>query len=121
MRVAVVGASGRMGRAIVRLATAGGEIVCAVAATDLGRDVGELAGVGPLGMSVGTASERSSSRAPTSSSTSRRPRSRSRSRPIAAAAGIALVSGTTGLDDEATRAPSRCAAKRVAGARGSRT
>ncbi len=53
MRLAVVGASGRMGRAVVRLAHAEGiSIVCAVGTTDVGRDVGELAGVGPLGACV---------------------------------------------------------------------
>jgi len=53
MRAAVVGASGRMGRAVVRLARADGmEVVCAVGAADVGRDAGELAGIGPVGVCV---------------------------------------------------------------------
>ena len=53
MRIGVVGASGRMGRAVVRLARASGmEIVCAVGVTDVGRDAGELAGIGAIGTSI---------------------------------------------------------------------
>lgn len=53
MRLGVVGASGRMGRAVVRLAVAdGASIAWAVAAGDVGRDVGELAGIAPLGVRV---------------------------------------------------------------------
>lgn len=57
MKLALFGATGRMGLSIVRLAEAAGDIriVGAIAAaTDraLGRDIGELAGVGPLGVEV---------------------------------------------------------------------
>ena len=53
MRLAVVGASGRMGRAVVGLAAgAGMEVVCAVGASDVGRDAGELAGAAAIGVPV---------------------------------------------------------------------
>lgn len=57
MKIAVHGATGKMGRAIVRLAREahGVDIVGAIAHADApeqGRDIGELAGVGPLGVVV---------------------------------------------------------------------
>jgi 4-hydroxy-tetrahydrodipicolinate reductase len=57
VRVALHGATGRMGLAITRLARAAGdiEIVGAASAPNdpaLGRDVGELAGIGPIGVEV---------------------------------------------------------------------
>ena len=56
-KAALIGATGRMGAAIVRACVAGGtlDIVAAVASAgskSLGRDVGELAGVGTLGIAV---------------------------------------------------------------------
>src|SRR5262245_17530308 len=55
-KAALIGASGRMGTAIVRAAREGSlEIVTAVASSgsqSLGRDIGELAGVGALGVRV---------------------------------------------------------------------
>jgi 4-hydroxy-tetrahydrodipicolinate reductase len=57
MKLAIFGATGRMGRAICRLAHEAGDIqiVGAIAAPNdphLGRDAGELAGVGTLGVEV---------------------------------------------------------------------
>ena len=57
MKIALHGATGRMGRAIVRLVKEGGadQIVGAVAhssAPEQGQDIGELASVGPLGVLV---------------------------------------------------------------------
>lgn len=53
MRLAVVGASGRMGRSVVRLAhEAKMELVCAVASTDVGRDAGVLAGIGMINVPI---------------------------------------------------------------------
>jgi 4-hydroxy-tetrahydrodipicolinate reductase len=50
MRLAVLGANGRMGRAVVRLASeAGHSIVLAIGAGDEGTDAGELAGIGTIG------------------------------------------------------------------------
>lgn len=52
-RVAVLGANGRMGRAVVRIAhEAGLKVVAAIGAQDVGKDAGELAGIGPIGVSV---------------------------------------------------------------------
>lgn len=113
MRVAVVGASGRMGRAVVRLANADGvEIVCAVGATDVGRDAGELAGIGPIGVSIVDAvGAIEHARADVVIDFSA-PRATQALASIAAAAGSAIVSGTTGLGDDAL-AVLRAAAGRV--------
>jgi 4-hydroxy-tetrahydrodipicolinate reductase len=101
MRLAVVGASGRMGRAIVRLASESGiDLVCAVGATDVGLDAGELAGIGPIGTcvvdSVGAVEH---ARADVVIDFSA-PRATLALAPIAAGAGSAIVSGTTGLGDD---------------------
>jgi 4-hydroxy-tetrahydrodipicolinate reductase len=112
MRVAVVGASGRMGRTIVRLAHADGqEIVCAIGATDVGRDVGELAGIGAIGTCVvdGLAAIEQA-RADVVIDFSSPGATRALA-PIAAAAGTAIVSGTTGLDEDAKAALDRAAAR----------
>jgi 4-hydroxy-tetrahydrodipicolinate reductase len=112
MRVAVVGASGRMGRAVVRLAHGAGlPIACAIAATDVGRDAGELAGIGPIGTTV--------VEDPAALRMARAdvvidfaaPGATLALSPIAAAAGCAIVSGTTGLGDEARAALDRAAAQ----------
>jgi len=112
VRLAVVGASGRMGRAVVRLAReAGLEIVCAVGTTEVGRDVGELAGVGPTGICVvdGLAAlEHARADVAIDFST---PAATLALAPIAAAAGTAVVSGTTGLDEVARAALDRAAAR----------
>ena len=55
MKVAVLGAAGRMGRAILSCLVESGDLRLAGAITEpgdpaLGRDVGELAGLGPLGI-----------------------------------------------------------------------
>jgi 4-hydroxy-tetrahydrodipicolinate reductase len=113
MRLALVGASGRMGRAIARLAHGQGlDIVCAVAATDVGRDIGDLAGVGPIGTSVVDglgALEHARADVVIDFSA---PNVTLALAPIAAAAKCAIVSGTTGLKDEPRAALAR-AAERV--------
>jgi 4-hydroxy-tetrahydrodipicolinate reductase len=58
MKIGVVGATGRMGRMLIRQIheTAGCELVGAVnrpTAAELGQDVGELAGVGAIGVKLG--------------------------------------------------------------------
>jgi 4-hydroxy-tetrahydrodipicolinate reductase len=114
MRLAVVGASGRMGCAIVRLAHRDGlDIACAVGVTDVGRDAGELAGIGPIGTCVVdglSAIEHARADVVVDFSA---PGATLALAPIAAAAGSALVSGTTGLDDEVRQALDQ-AARRVA-------
>lgn len=110
MRLALVGASGRMGRAIARLAHGDGiEIVCAVGVTDVGRDVGELAGVGPIGTSVVdglSAVEHAAADVIVDFSA---PAVTLALAPIAGAARSALVSGTTGLTAEGRAALARAA------------
>lgn len=108
MRIAVHGATGRMGRAIVRLAreTYGFDVVGAIAHADApeqGRDIGELSGVGPLGVIVtpdvtsgilGADAIIDFSVAPAVTLLAK----------AAERAKIPLVSGTTGLGDEAKNA-----------------
>ena len=102
VRLGVLGANGRMGRTVVRLAHAAGmQIVAAIGVDDEGRDAGELAGIGAIGTNV--------ARDPHALVTSRAnvvidfstPGALVRASAICAGAGIALVSGTTGLDDAA--------------------
>ncbi len=112
MRLAVVGASGRMGRAVVRLAhEAGDEIVCAIGTTEVGRDAGDLAGVGPLGMCVASglaALEHARAEVVVDFST---PAATLALAAVAAASGPALVSGTTGLGDDVRAALDRVSAR----------
>ncbi|HXX67223.1 MAG TPA: 4-hydroxy-tetrahydrodipicolinate reductase [Polyangiaceae bacterium] len=110
-RLAVVGASGRMGRAVVRAARAEGlSIVCAVGATEVGRDVGDLAGIGPLGVCVvdGLAALEGAHADVVIDFSA--PAATLALAPIAAAAGAAIVSGTTGLDERARSALEKAAA-----------
>jgi 4-hydroxy-tetrahydrodipicolinate reductase len=112
MRVAVVGANGRMGRAVVRLALAAGfDVTCAVGAGDVGRDAGELAGVGAIGTSIvdglavlehAKADVLVDFSAPTVTEALA---------PIAARSGIAIVSGTTGLSEAGRHALQQAAAR----------
>jgi 4-hydroxy-tetrahydrodipicolinate reductase len=110
MRLAVVGASGRMGRAVVRLASAEGmSIVCAVGTTDVGRDAGDLAGIGPIGVcvvdgigAIGGAKADVVIDFSTPSATAALA-------PLAASRRTAIVTGTTGLGSEARAALSKAA------------
>jgi 4-hydroxy-tetrahydrodipicolinate reductase len=111
-RLAIVGASGRMGRAVVALARADGiEIVCAVGATDVGRDAGELAGIGPIGTCVvdGLAALEHA-RADVVIDFSA-PAATLALASVAATAGSAIVSGTTGLGEDARAALDRASAQ----------
>jgi len=103
-----------MGREVVKLARAQGlEVACAVAATDIGRDVGELAGIGPIGTSVvdglGAVAHAHADVVVDFSA----PGATLALAPIAAAAGSAVVSGTTSLGEDA-RGALELASKRVA-------
>ncbi|HLK35989.1 MAG TPA: 4-hydroxy-tetrahydrodipicolinate reductase [Polyangiaceae bacterium] len=112
MRIAIVGASGRMGRTIVRLASgAGEEVVCAIAVADVGRDVGELAGIGPNGVCIVDglgALEHARADVVIDFSS---PHATLALAPIVAAAGTAIVSGTTGLQEEARAALAEAATR----------
>jgi 4-hydroxy-tetrahydrodipicolinate reductase len=108
MRIALVGASGRMGRAIVRLAsTEGLTVVCAVGTSDVGRDVGEIAGVSPLGVpitnSIAAVEEARADVVIDFSS----PEATLELASIVASTRCALVSGTTGLGAAARAALDR--------------
>jgi 4-hydroxy-tetrahydrodipicolinate reductase len=113
VKLAIHGATGRMGLSIVRLARAAGdEIVggaCSPGDPGVGRDLGELAGIGPLGVvaSADTASAllgadvvidfSTASAVPALVAT-------------AARQGVRVMSGTTGLDPSAEAALERAAA-----------
>jgi 4-hydroxy-tetrahydrodipicolinate reductase len=103
LRLGIVGASGKMGRAVVRLAReAGMEIVCAVGATDVGRDVGELAGLGGIGVPVTDAIGALAEARVEVCIDFSTPAGTRLAAETASRAGFALVSGTTGLDEPAT-------------------
>src|SRR5262245_45254301 len=105
MRLGVIGASGRMGRAVVRLAReAGIDVVCAVAATDVGRDIGELAGGGGMGVVVTDSIEGLAHSKCAVCIDFSAPSGTRGVADMAAHAGFAVVSGTTGLDDAARNA-----------------
>ena len=100
-KLAVFGASGRMGRAVLRLASHYGlDVVFALAKDDAGRDAGELAGHGKTGIvvteDVGLLVESGAKVAIDFSHPAALPGIVSACR----AAKVALVSGTTGIDDE---------------------
>ena len=112
MRIAVVGASGRMGRAVVRLAYASDvAIACAIGTAEVGRDAGELAGVGPISVCVVdgfAALEHARADAVIDFSV---PAATMTLAPIAAMAGTPIVSGTTGLDPGVRAALDRAAGR----------
>lgn len=113
MRLAIHGASGRMGQSVIRLAAEATDIqivggVCASTDPALGRDLGELAGVGTLGV-VTTADVATgllgadvvidfSTAAAVGALFS-----------TAARQGVAIVSGTTGLTEAGERSLARAA------------
>jgi len=111
-RVAVVGAAGRMGRAIVRLAHEGGvSVVFAVDPGAAGRDVGELAGIGALGVAASASFDGLAGSGAQAVIELASPEATVLTARAAASAKVALVSGTTGLHaaassalDEASRA-----------------
>ena len=100
IRIAVVGAAGRMGRVIVRLAAADPafEVAAAIGIAGdpaLGADAGELAGVGKLGAAVAESCTVPVDVAIDFSS----PAGFAATANWCAVRRVALVSGTTGLDD----------------------
>jgi 4-hydroxy-tetrahydrodipicolinate reductase len=100
-RLAVLGVTGRMGRALVRLAAAdpGWQLVAALTAADdpqHGQDAGQLAGVGPLGVTVGDTFDGPADVLIDFST----PRACVTWAKWCATHGAALVSGTTGLADD---------------------
>jgi 4-hydroxy-tetrahydrodipicolinate reductase len=112
LRLAIVGASGRMGRAVVRLASeAGLTVVRAVAAEHKGEDAGSVAGLSPLGVPLEGGVEALASGGfdvvvDFSSPTATRELAL-----LVGRTGGALVSGTTGLDEAAKRSLSEASAR----------
>jgi len=115
MKIALHGATGRMGRAITALAHAAGDVqivgaAAAVSDPNQGKDVGELAGVGSLGVAVtpDVASSLLGAEAVIDFSVA------AAVRPLlalAAKAGVAVVSGTTNIDADTRAALDRAAEK----------
>ena len=108
MRICVVGAAGRMGQILIRaIATqseTGGECVLTGASERpgnpmLGRDAGELAGVGKLGIAIGADANAAMANAQAVIDFTA-PAASLVHAELAAARGAALVLGTTGLDTE---------------------
>lgn len=107
LRVAIHGAAGRVGRALVRLAPAHGvEIVGAIeheGSSALGKDAGELAGCGTIGVQVSQdrAAGLLGARCVIDFSTAEAVKEIAH---VASRAKVPLVSGTTGLSPETERA-----------------
>jgi 4-hydroxy-tetrahydrodipicolinate reductase len=115
MRIGVVGCSGRMGRTLLRLLAANPE--CAISggseapgAPAIGQDIGVLAGLGDLGMAVGDDPVALFARSdavidfttPTASAAHA---------DVAARTGVALIVGTTGLNETQLAAIGHAAAR----------
>jgi 4-hydroxy-tetrahydrodipicolinate reductase len=115
LTVAVTGAGGRMGQSVIRLAQLEGcRLVGAVeraASPSLGRDAGELAGLGVMGVQIAPdiSSALLGARCVIDFSSAESVVDIAR---VAARAGVAFVSGTTGLDAAAEKALDE-AAKRI--------
>lgn len=112
-RFAVLGANGKMGRAVIRIAHAQGmKLVAAIGAgDDVGKDAGELAGVGALGVTVSSdLSSLKSSGAQVLVDFST-PAVVINAIEVCASAGIAIASGTTGLGEAENKALDAAAAK----------
>lgn len=107
MKIAIVGATGRMGLSVVSIAKAEGATIVGAASSSrssaLGRDVGELAGIGTVGVAVGADLASALLGADVVIDFSR-PEALRAVLPLAARAGIAVVSGTTRLDEACERA-----------------
>jgi 4-hydroxy-tetrahydrodipicolinate reductase len=114
MKLALVGAAGRMGQAILRLVREDTAIEL-VGACDapgsprVGRDVGEVAQLGTWGVALSSGVEDALLGAEVCIDFSS-PRGAAAVARACARARVALVSGTTGLDDEALRAIDEAAA-----------
>jgi 4-hydroxy-tetrahydrodipicolinate reductase len=102
-----------MGRAIVRLAQERGDvaIVCGVGADSIGTDLGELAGTKKLGVAVAGSIDAIAKSGANVVIDFAAPAATADLARVAANAGVAIVSGTTGLHDEATRALDAASAK----------
>jgi 4-hydroxy-tetrahydrodipicolinate reductase len=101
-----------MGRALVRLAPEYGiEVALALSNTEVGRDAGELAGIGALGVRIESDLGAIATRGVSVAIDFAGPAATLAVCDVAARAGVAVVSGTTGLDEPAKRALSDAAAR----------
>ncbi len=104
-RVAVLGANGRMGRAVVRLAHDGGmKVVAAIGAGDEGKDAGELAGIGAIGAPITSDLGAIATSGAEMLVDFSAPAVLARACAPCIAGKVAIASGTTGLDAAATAA-----------------
>lgn len=115
-RVAILGAGGRMGRALVRLVAEGGDhrLVAALGEPGdplLGRDAGELAGAGLLGVALTADLDQVLRAGAEVVIDFTAPAAAARHAAACAAAGQALVVGTTGLDAAALAALAAASAR----------
>ena len=115
IKIGVAGCAGRMGRALLRQ-IAGHERCVVVGGTEredsdaIGRDLGELAGIGPLGLAVGRDPGSVFEAADVVLDFSS-PAATARHAGLAAETGAALVAGTTGLDGGQEKAVGDAAAR----------
>lgn len=104
-RIAVLGANGRMGRAVVRLAhEAKLTLVAAFGSGDEGKDAGELAGIGTLGVPLTTDIASIAMSGAEVLVDFSAPAALTRACYACVSGKIAIASGTTGLDDAAKSA-----------------
>lgn len=107
MKIALIGATGRMGQAIARAALAEGDSIAGAAAStsssSLGRDLGELAGLGTIGVAVDADVSASLLGADVAIDFSK-PEVLVAAARAASRAKIPLVCGTTGIGPEHERA-----------------
>jgi 4-hydroxy-tetrahydrodipicolinate reductase len=112
MKIAVLGANGRMGRAVVRLAHEGGlYVVAAIGAGDEGKDAGELAGIGAIGTCVTPAVASIASSGADVLVDFSSPAVLASACDACIEGKIAIASGTTGLDDAGVGALERAAGR----------
>ena len=114
IRMALPGASGRMGRMLTRLVAgdAGLEIVAATAAPDdaiIGQDLGLNNHLAEMGVVVGGAAADLFAPSPQVCIDFSAPEASVRHAELAAAHGVAMVIGTTGLNDDQREVISQCA------------
>jgi 4-hydroxy-tetrahydrodipicolinate reductase len=124
MKIAVMGAAGRMGRELVRaIASQPGSSVSgateAAGSPALGKDVGALAGIEPIGVMVTSDTARVIADADAIVDFTSPVASVEFAR-LAAKSGTAHIIGTTGFDEKSERAIAEVAKKIASGNRGSR-
>lgn len=103
LKLGIIGATGRMGLAVVRAAhEAGLTVTAAISPEKAGRDIGDLAGIGPLGVFV--VSDTNGAPFVDAIVDFSSPAGVIQAAAWSKRTGAALVSGTTGLDDAANAA-----------------